>query len=172
MNDGFTPEARRTIETNMRTLEMCEKEIQQLEQELYRLREKGRIPKNKRKEASDLQRRLDLLRKEQEGILPEATRQLEELKKGQRPFVIPDEEEQPFNECVGYAYGLAIFVDDSGAILCCETQEGVVEIGDTLPAHELSPFEDLPKGEQDMILRSLLDREETPEWFKQQISAS
>lgn len=166
MNDGFTPVIRNSIAANMRTLEQNEAERRTLEQALYQLRKKGQIPPNKRKKASELKQRLTLLGQEQDSILPEAKRQLEELKQGRRPFVVEDEVEQPFNECIGYAYGVAIFVHDSGALLYCEVQEGTVEIGDTLPADELHPFEDLPAGEQDMILRELAGRDETPDRFK------
>lgn len=172
MNDGFTPMIRHSLEDNIRILQAKEAERQELEQALYRCRKKGRIPNNKRKEAEGLQQQMERLKQEQDGILPETTRQLEELKQGRRPFAMQDEAEQPFNECVGYAYGVAICVEDSGSLLYCEVQEDAVQIGETLLANELLPFEDLPAGEQDMILRRLADRDETPGWFKKQITES
>lgn len=171
-NDGFTPVIPQSLEALVRTLQANEAERQRLEQKLYLCRRKGRILKNKKKEAKELQNRLEELKQEQEGIIPETTQQLEELKQGRRPFTIPDEVEQPFNECVGYAYGVAVCVDDSGSLLYCEAQEDAVQIGETLPANELHPFADLPNAEQDMILRHLAGREETPEWFKERIGAA
>lgn len=172
VNDGFTPVINNSVAANIRMLQQNEAERKDLEQRLYQCRRKGRIPRNKRKEAADLQRRLDALTQKQDGVVPEVERQIEELRQGRRPFVAPDEEEQPFNECVGYAYGVAVCVDDSGTLLYCEAQEDAVEIGDTLPADELLPFADLPDGEQDMILRELLKDEGTPKWFREKLSAS
>lgn len=171
-NDGFTPVIRHSLADNIRTLEQTEAERQKLQQELYQCRKNKKVRKNKREEVKELERQLEELKEKQTVILPETTQLLEELKNGRRPFIVPDEAEQRYNECVGYAYGTAVCVDDSGMLFFCEIQEDVVLIGETLLASDLHPFADLPDGEQDMILRALLEDEDTPEWFKNRIKAS
>ena len=139
MSDDFEPKRRLTLDERLELLKKSEVERQKLEQTRYSIRAAG----NK----SDLER-ID-----------------EKLKALKEPPIADDEHEQLINECVGYAYGLAIYVDDNGELLYRASQEDVVELGETAEIETLRPFGELPSGEQDMVLRYLMEQEDTPEWF-------
>lgn len=172
MNDEFEPKRYITLDESLRSLEENERKRIALEQELYNCRVRGRIPLHKRAEAAKLQKRLEALENDKASLETAVAPQIKELEQGRRPFVLQDEIEQEYNECVGYAFGLAICVDSGNNILCCEQQPDVTEIGDTLFADELIPLSYLPDGEQDMILRELLKDADTPVWFKNRITAA
>ena len=172
MKDGFEPKRHITLGESLRSLEENEQKRIALEQELYKCRVNGRIPLHKRAEASKLQKRLEALESDRANLETAIAPQIKELEKGRRPFVMLDEIEQEYNECVGYVYGMAICVDSGNNILFCEQQPDVTEIGDTLFADELIPLSYLPDGEQDMILRELIKDEDTPVWFKNRITAA
>lgn len=164
MNDDFEPKRRLTLDERLGLLEQSEKERQKLEQSRYAMRTAG----NK----SDLERveeKLKALEEKQDSLIADVVAETEILKQNKEPPIADDEREQLANECVGYAYGLAIYVDDNGDLLYRESQEDVVELGETAEIETLRPFGELPDGEQKMVLRYLLEQEETPDWFVDRI---
>ena len=64
-------------------------------------------------------------------------------------------------------YGCAVFVRDDGALLYCEQQADLTVIGDTLQEEDLHSFDELPDGEQQLIIHALLKDPETPDFSKQ-----
>jgi hypothetical protein len=80
----------------------------------------------------------------------------------------PDEQPLPAAECVGYAYGYAVYVDDERHIRVEKTDDWNVAVGDLYPddARDCALLSELPRGEQEMILRYLEEQPTTPDWFK------
>ena len=160
MSDDFEPKRRLTLDERLELLEKSEAERQKLEQTRYTIRTTG--------SKSDLERvdeKLKALKEKQEPLIADVIAETEILKQNKEPSMADDEHEQLINECVGYAYGLAIYVDDNGELLYRASQEDVVELGETAEIETLRPFDELPGGEQDMILRYLMEQEDTPKWF-------
>lgn len=159
--DDFTPTRHMPLTAKLAELRRLEDEKLQLEKTIYTC--KGRT---KRKEVSQMKERLNEIEDKQAQLSEAVDADLEYLRAGREPYCNPDEREQPYNECVGYAYGTALFVDSDGMLLCCEIQSHAISIGDTLPIDDLQPFADLPYAEQHMLLSYLLEQDETPVWFK------
>ncbi len=80
----------------------------------------------------------------------------------------PDEQPLPAAECVGYAYGYAVYVDDERLVRVEKTDEWNASVGDLYPddARDCALLSELPRGEQEMILRYLNEQPTTPDWFK------
>ena len=79
-----------------------------------------------------------------------------------------DEQPLPTAECVGCAYGYAVYVDDERHIRIEKTDDWNVAVGDTYPddARDCTLLSELPRDEQEMILRHLEESPDTPDWFK------
>lgn len=71
-------------------------------------------------------------------------------------------------ECIGHAYGYAVYVDSYRNIRVDKTEEQSVRVGDIYPddIEDCLLLSALERGEQDIILRYLCSKEETPAWFK------
>jgi hypothetical protein len=84
----------------------------------------------------------------------------------------PDEQPLPAAECVGYAYGYAVYVDDERHIRVEKTDEWNAAVGELYPddALDCALLSELPRGEQEMILRYLEEQPTTPDWFKGRIA--
>ncbi len=160
--DDFVPLPYLTLDDQLEKLEKSEEKRQSLEQECYRLRQTGEKSKLKK-----LQAELDTLAKRQEALIQTVERRTALLAQNRRVRPTRDEVPQTYNECVGYAYGVAIYVDDSGQLLYRESQEDAVELGETAGIDTLHSFNDLPPGERDMILRDITKQEECPDWFRE-----
>lgn len=72
-----------------------------------------------------------------------------------------------YNECVGYCYGMGIYIDDNDDIRYQEMPEEYAVIGDPELHIDLLPkLAELPVGEQKMILGYLLTSEDTPAKYR------
>lgn len=165
--DIFMPQRKKPFEETLRELEKLEEARRELERRLYLCRNSPKRKKGQTGSPKALKKRLAELQEQAEVLLKDVNHQTECLKKGRRQYFSPDEQEQPYNECVGAAYGCAVFVRDDGALLCCEQQADLTVLGDTLQEEDLRSFDELPKGEQELILTALMKDPKTPDFFKQ-----
>lgn len=93
------------------------------------------------------------------------TKELENM--NDREYLSPDEAPQPYNECVGCCYGIAVFVDDSMNILYTEDPTEIYSVGETIIDDGcLEPFDELPEARQKLLLEWLDASPDTPESFK------
>ena len=159
MNDGFTPQAIQSIGFYKARLSELSLEDASVSKELTGLKARGIFY---RRRHSD---RIDALEKRKQEITAERKKILTEVETMTRS-THKTEATQKYNECVGHAYGVAVYVDSDGKLLYEAVQPDVVNIGDTALEDGLTPFDTLPQAEQDMILRELKDADGTPEWFK------
>lgn len=164
-NDDFEPERFVELDEQIARLEHSEKERRRLEQECYRFRQTG----GAKGKQSERQRKLETLTNLQEALIANVEKRTELLKMGRPIKPSPDMHEQRYNECVGYAYGKAYYVDTDGVLFYCETQEDAVELGETMPIENLLPFDELLPDEQSMILEYLVGAEDIPDWFRNRI---
>lgn len=164
---AFMPQRKKPFEETLRELEEMEKERRDLERKLYLCRNSKRSERKGAESPRALEKKLTALYEQAEVMLKEVNRQTDCLKKGRRQYFSPDEKEQPYNECIGAAYGCAVFVRDDGALLYCEQQADLTVIGDTLQEEDLHSFDELPDGEQQLIIHALLKDPETPDFSKQ-----